>query len=508
MRKISLVLVAAGVMQGAYAADDITVLMLNDFHGQMQPNKTMVGASKISSFIQQYRISHPNTIVVLAGDNYQGTAISNISWGQVDNEFFNHIGVKYSAIGNHDFDYGQAAFESWSRVNKFSFLAANVLESSTGSVFKFAVPYAQTSLPSGKKIAFIGLATLETPETTGANNIQGLKFTNPAQAANDWVRFLNSSANSLGKPDTIVLLTHIPSEQESSGKIYYDSNPELGTSEINSVTKKVSGISAVLTGHSHMKVDGFLNGVAVVQGASQGKDISVLHYDCHTQPQCKVTPEVIDLALATKDLPADPVVDKIIDKYYQQNKVLLNQPITNSKQVLNNMPESGLYNINLTYTIADVMRKITHSEIGLQNTYGIRRSLPSGEITYSMIYEAMPFDNTVTTINITGKYLRELVEHSLPTGKTQLAVFAGVNLNLTPTGQIEQIFVNGKPLDPKQVYSLATINFLTSGGDGFDFSHATDLKDTNIPIREVIKQDWLKNGINVPQDWQSITLKP
>jgi 2',3'-cyclic-nucleotide 2'-phosphodiesterase/3'-nucleotidase len=154
------------------------------------------------------------------------------------------------------------------------------------------------------------------------------------------------------------------------------------------------------------------------------------------------------------------------------------------------------------------MRKITHSEIGLQNTYGIRRSLPSGEITYSMIYEAMPFDNTVTTVNITGKYLRELVEHSLPTGKIQLAVFAGVNLNLTPTGKIEQILVNGKPLDPKQVYSLATINFLTSGGDGFDFSHATDLKDTNIPIREVIKQDWLKNGINVPQAWQSITLKP
>ena len=305
-----------------------------------------------------------------------------------------------------------------------------------------------------------------------------------------------------------MLLTHIPSQQESGGKIYYDKNTKLGTSEINYVTKKVNGISAVLSGHSHMKVDGFLNGVAVVQGASQGKDISVLHYDCHTQSVCKVTPEVIDLSVATKDLANDPVVDKIIDKYYQQNKVLLNQVVGTSPQVLSNMPVSGLYNINLTYTIADIMRKTTHSDIGLQNTYGIRRSLPSGDITYSMIYEAMPFDNTVTTLKISGKYLRELIEHSLPAGKTQLAVFAGVDLQLTANGKIKQILINGKELDPKHVYSLATINFLVNGGDGFNFNYATDVKDTNIPVREFIKQSWSKDGVVVPNNWQSITIKP
>ena len=74
-----------------------------------------------------------------------------------------------------------------------------------------------------------------------------------------------------------------------------------------------------------------------------------------------------------------------------KNKVVLNQKIAISSQELSNMPESGsLYNIKLTYTIADIMRKYTNSEIGLQNTYGIRRSLPAGEIDYSMVYEAMP----------------------------------------------------------------------------------------------------------------------
>jgi 2',3'-cyclic-nucleotide 2'-phosphodiesterase/3'-nucleotidase len=207
MRKLSLLLILGVLSALTFAADDITVVALNDFHGQMAANKSMVGAGKISTFLQNYRKQYPNTVVVLAGDNYQGTAISNISLGQVDNEFFNLIGVKYSAIGNHDFDYGQAVFESWSKTNQFPFLAANIINASDGSIFKYAMPYGELILPSGKKIAFIGLATLETPDTTGIANIKGLKFTNPVTSANQWVKFLNSTANKQGKPDTIVLLT-------------------------------------------------------------------------------------------------------------------------------------------------------------------------------------------------------------------------------------------------------------------------------------------------------------
>ncbi|RTL09921.1 MAG: bifunctional metallophosphatase/5'-nucleotidase [Neisseriaceae bacterium] len=508
MHKINILLISVLLSNLAYAADDITVVALNDFHGQMAANKSMVGAAKISTFLQNFRKQYPNTVVVLAGDNYQGTAISNISLGQVDNEFFNYIGVKYSALGNHDFDYGQAVFESWARTNQFPFLAANVINAGDGSVFKYAKPYGELVLPSGKKVAFIGLATLETPATTGISNIEGLKFTNPVASANQWVKFLNSAANKQGKPDSIILLTHIPSEQESSGKISYEKNSQLKNSEIDALTRDVHGVSAVISAHSHQKVSGFLNNVAVVQGASQGKDVSVLHYDCHTTKICQVTPEIIDLESATKNMTADPQVEKIIAKYYDKNKAVLNQKIAPSSQELSNMPESGsLYNIKLTYTIADIMRKYTNSEIGLQNTYGIRRSLPAGEIDYSMVYEAMPFDNTVTTLKIQGKYLLKLLEHSLPAHKTQFAVFAGVTLQLDSSGKIIKALVNSEELDPKREYTLATINFLSSGGDGFDFSHATDIKDTNIPIREVVRNQWEKQGIEVPADWQSITVK-
>lgn len=490
----------------SHADDDITVLLLNDFHGQMQPLKNKPGAAKISTFLKEYQESHPNTIIVLGGDNYQGTAISNLSRGAVANEFFNHIGVSYSAIGNHDFDYGQSAFTYWESGASFKYLAANIIESNTGSIFAPAAPYAETTLKNGRKVAFIGLATLETPDTTATKNISGLEFVNPALAANPWVNFLNSRANPYGKPDTIILLTHIPSQMESGNKIAYNKNQKLGTSEISYVSKKVKGISAILSGHSHQAVSGFLNGVAVVQGASQGIDLGVLHYDCHTTSECKVTPELINLSTVTKNVSDDPVVNQIIAKYYKENEATLNQIITNSKVDLSNQPSNGFYNINLTYTIADEMRKYAKTQIGIQNTYGVRRSLPTGVINYSMLYETLPFDNTLVTLNISGKELLKLIEHSLPQGQTQLAVFAGVKVIVAKDGKIMQVFVNGAPLNKDASYSVATIDFLLNGGDGFNFSSAIDILNTNLPVRDIIKAKWQKDGVNVPAGWQNIEI--
>ena len=182
--KILTGLVFLGLSFSAFAADDITVVALNDFHGQVQPNKNMVGAAKIATFLAEYQKSHPHLILVSAGDNYQGTAISNISKGQVVNEIFNYLGMSYSAIGNHEFDYGLSAFNTWEATNKFPFLAANIIEAKTGKVFKYASPYGITTMDNKYKVAFIGLSTLETPDTTLAENVKGLKFTNPAQTAN------------------------------------------------------------------------------------------------------------------------------------------------------------------------------------------------------------------------------------------------------------------------------------------------------------------------------------
>lgn len=89
----------------------------------------------------------------------------------------------------------------------------------------------------------------------------------------------------------------------------------------------------------------------------------------------------------------------------------------------------------------------------LLNTHGIRRSLPEGEISYSMIYEAMPFDDMIVTLDISGKNLLVLVKHSLPLKEgRQLGIFAGVKISVDDKSNIKQVLINHKPLKLNSTY--------------------------------------------------------
>ena len=370
-------------------------------------------------------------------------------------------------------------------------------------------PFGHQTLPSGKTIYFVGLATLETPETTAEKNISNLVFTNPVAAANKWIAYINDyKKHNLPKPDTIVLLTHIPIDQDAS-KVFFDKRKDLkDKSEIYAVVHGVTGMSAVLTGHSHKFVNGIKNGVVVEQGESQGKDISVLHYDCHTTSECVVTPEVINLAQATKNFKPNKKVQAIIDKYNDSVKDELNKVITKAPVALSEKGQNGFYNAPLVYTFADIIKNQTGSDVGLLNSHGIRRSLPSGDITYGMIYEAMPFDNMVVTFDIKGSDLLEVIKHSVEQkGDVTTGVLAGVDINLDSKGNIQKILINGKPLDKDKNYKLATMDFVYTGGDGFSFKAVHNYKDTNITIRDMIIEYWSNHPADVAKGWQSIKIQ-
>ena len=522
MKKTFKVIALCSLSFQLYAYDDMTILSLNDFHGQVEPNKDMVGAAKIASFITEYRKTHPNLTVVAAGDNYQGTALSNISHGSVVNDFFDYIGLKYSAVGNHDFDYGQQWFKSWYDNSSVRYLSANISYKNDSILYGFKnwfngnrilsyiQPYGYQTFDNGKTVYFIGLSTLETPETTAEKNISNLNFNNPIASANKWVDYINNyQKNDLPQPDAIVLLTHIPTEQENSVVGYPNKIKSLDNeSEIESVTASVKDVSGVFSGHSHQYVNGTLNSAAVVQGASQGKDISVLHYDCHTTSKCVVTPEVINLAEATKDLPADKNVVKIIDKYKDSIKDELNKIITKATKPLSNQPQDGSYNIPLTYTLADIIKVKTSSDVVLLNSHGIRQSLPKGDITYSMVYETMPFDNMIVTLNVSGKNLLALIKHSLSQKEGgQLGVFAGVKITVDSKNNIKQVLINNKPLKLDRSYKIATIDFLITGGDGFIFEKMENYKDSNVPIREFIVDYWNRHPADIAKCWQNIKVQ-
>ena len=92
-------------------ANQVDVLLFNDFHGNVaedaRPGKGKnAGMAKMLGYVHTAQRENPNTIVVAGGDNYQGTAISNLTYGAPVSAMMKAMGVAISAVGNHEFDWG------------------------------------------------------------------------------------------------------------------------------------------------------------------------------------------------------------------------------------------------------------------------------------------------------------------------------------------------------------------------------------------------------------------
>src|SRR5690554_2041853 len=87
----------------------INIYTLNDFHGAIFENKSAgeIGLSKIGNFLKTVKEKQPNNTVILsAGDMFQGAAVSAMTRGKVVVDIMNYIGFDAMALGNHEFDWG------------------------------------------------------------------------------------------------------------------------------------------------------------------------------------------------------------------------------------------------------------------------------------------------------------------------------------------------------------------------------------------------------------------
>ncbi|MDZ5762835.1 Hydrolase domain protein [Candidatus Cyrtobacter comes] len=235
---------------------EIFIFSFNDLRRYSDESKNALGFAKFASGLNDYKKSlgatQDNSVVVAAGDLYQGGFLSNVSHGDIVSPFFNIIGVRLSAVGNHDLDWGLDHFKKWEKDGGFEFLSANLKSSDGSSLFK---KYKILNI-SGYKVAFIGFTTTESAFTVPGSTLSsagGLLFDNAAVIANELVKDIRKNHS----PDYIIALTHIGALQDKVSGV-------VSGAEIEELSK-VEGIDAIISGHTHTNVAGMLNGKAVVE---------------------------------------------------------------------------------------------------------------------------------------------------------------------------------------------------------------------------------------------------
>ena len=137
-------------------------------------------------------------------------------------------------------------------------------------------------------------------------------------------------------------------------------------------------------------------------------------------------------------------------------------------------PESDLSNL-----LADIMvwgAKDYHEKVdfGVYNMGGIRAALSKGKVTYGDVLDIAPFENKICFVTLTGAKVLELFSQMAHTGGE--AVSHGVELVFTRDHKLKSARLNGKEIDPKVSYRIATLDYLAQGNDKMEaFKSATNV---------------------------------
>jgi len=461
---------------------------INDFHGNVDSSGSSKnpGLARIQTFLKSQKEMNPYSYFLSSGDHFQGTAISNLTHGEVVNEILKEMNLLASAVGNHEFDWGSDLIPTWAKDGEYKFLASNIeveADKKPAGWDEYVVPYmVQEHVINGTavKIGFIGIATPETKFKTSAENVVGFEFTDPVEATNKWVKYLKEQEH----VDAVIALTHLGSFQKDG----------VMSGEIVEYANNVEGVDAIFTGHTHQVVNGRVNDIAIVQGGYNGRNLSQITLDFEINNAAVkllgATGNVINMTELIPSLEEDAAVKAIVDKYYEDLAPILDEVIGELK---NDLPHDtdAMQVTPMGQFIAKSLAEIGGTQIAIINGGGIRRGFDKGDITMGLMYELLPFDNTLVTLKVTGAELKKLIEHGLHPENFRPGQFYGIEVwyddEAEAGNRISTIrLLDGTLVKDDVTYTVSTLDFLLTGGDNYDYSKATDVVDTYIPVRDVI----------------------
>lgn len=182
--------------------------------------------------------------------------------------------------------------------------------------------------------------------------------------------------------------------------------------------------------------------------------------------------------------PEDSLTEALIRPYRTPLEASMQEVIAVSDaEATRGLPESSLGN-----AITDLLREYVESKTGKRpdicflNSGGLRIELPKGNITRSMIYELMPFENELVLMELNGSQLKQLLDHIASRNGCPLS---GVSMQLGADAALNPL-VNGEPLHDTYIYGILTSDFLLNGGDKYTIPQPLSVKYLNLKIRDAI----------------------
>ncbi len=511
----------------------ITILHNNDSHGNLAKG-AYVGYTQLATLIKQEELHNPGrTILLNAGDQIQGDAMmyyfkTSFTGAASDGTplpaslttnpmmaVMNALGYDAMTLGNHEFNFGGEVFSGVLGQADFPVLGANV--SDTGTYGLAAAdggdgvqPYVEMDL-GGIKVAVLGITNHRVPNYELPSNIDGLTFSDPIAAGQQYAPMLEA------KGDVVIALTHI-GFTENPSSVEVDNNVDTN------FAAEVAGVDAIIGGHSHTDpskqtaYSGDYKFLPTIVGGPDNAAVLVTqayrynNYLGEVVLGVRETPsgyEVVSRAgqyLAVKsDTPEDPAIKAIVDPYVTQlssyyDKVVgqTTVPIDTLKAFTQETNGANLQADAAVYELAKngITDVDVHISGAMTNKLIAAAATPASPVTLKVsdMFAAMPYENSLVVLRMNGPQIKAVLERGYRNYYyyTYVPGYGGYSYYTTcmlDTNAMGKIFykdtypampdganvagftIDGTPVDfadAATYYNVSTVNYLAAGSCNFN----------------------------------------
>ena len=494
--------------------EQIQILALNDFHGNLEPlpgeqrfadaagvetRAQLGGAARLGATLAGLRTGQANTVTVAAGDLIGASPL--VSAYYLDEPAImalNRAGLDIAAVGNHEFDKGVAELRRMQdggcnggrpvgarqpcRLDdpfegaRFTYLAANVVGPGGQTLF----PASVVRQFGAARVGFVGMTLKDTGILSSPGGTVGYRFEDEATTANAEATRLRQAG-----ADTVVLLIH---EGGRTDPLYNTAGcPGLDGALMPILERLDPAIRLVVSGHTHnayaCEVPAPGGGTRLVTSAGRyGYFVTDIRLTIDPAGDA-VT------ALSAFNRPVEAAageqaeVAELVARYAQAVAGEAAKVVGRIDGSL--AAPAGAFYRPIDYLVTDAQLTALRGEgaqFALMNAGGVRTTFEpaeDGTVTYGQIFALQPFGNTLSVVELTGAELIAGLEAKLARatpGDVRNALLipshnVGYAFDLSrPAGaRLVSLMLDGQPVDPAATYRAAVNNFIASGGDGFAF---------------------------------------
>ncbi|HGL6327585.1 TPA: bifunctional UDP-sugar hydrolase/5'-nucleotidase UshA [Citrobacter amalonaticus] len=529
-RGVALALFAAFTLASqpaqAYEKDKtykITILHTNDHHGHfwrseygeygLSAQKTLVDGIR-----REVAAEGGSVLLLSGGDINTGVPESDLQDAEPDFRGMNLIGYDAMAVGNHEFDNPLTVLRQQEKWAKFPFLSANIYQKSTGErLFKPWAIFKRQDL----KIAVIGLTTDDTAKIGNPEFFTDIEFRKPAEEAKVVIQELQMNE----KPDVMIATTHMG---------HYD-NGNHGSNAPGDVEMARSlpegALAMIVGGHSQdpvcmatenkKQVDYVpgtpcapdkQNGIWIVQAHEWGKYVGRADFEFRNGEMKMVNYQLIPVnlkkkvtwedgksehVLYTPEIAENAQMLSLLSPFQNKGKAQLDVKIgAVNDRLEGDRSKVRFVQTNMGHLILAAQMARTGADFGVMSGGGIRDSIDGGDITYKSVLKVQPFGNVVVYADMNGKdvtdYLTAVAQMKPDSGA--YPQFARVSF-VAKEGKLNDLKINGEPVDPAKTYRMATLSFNATGGDGYPrIDNKPGYVNTGFIDAEVLKEYIQKNS--------------